>query len=132
MGRTERRKLAKQIKHLQKTKPWELQTLVQEAYARELIESRVGKEVLAPGDKVMLDVAKMSNDIDWINMKQEYRDFVADNADRVFTLAKEARVVGPFSFVSMEEDETDPKWLFLTGHVKKVNKGNEEPNTESD
>ena len=121
MGRAEKRKLAKKIKHIQKTKPWELQALIQEAYARELIENRVGKEVLAPGDKVMLDVVKMSNDPDWVNMKEEYRNFVEANANRVFTLAKEARVSGPFSFVSMEEDETDPRWLFFTGHVKKVN-----------
>ena len=118
MGRAEKRKLAKKIKHLQKTKPWEMQALVQDAYARELIENRVGKEVLAPGDKVVLDVAKMSNDPDWVNMKEEYREFVKNNADKVFTLRKEARQTGPFSFVSFVEDENN--WMFFTGYVKKV------------
>ena len=123
MGRAERRKLAKKIKHIQNTKPWELQTLIQEQYARELIESRLNKETLAPGDKVRLDVAKITNDVDWPNFKPEYQQFVIDNADKVFTLKKEARQQGPFSFVSFEEDETDPKWLWFTGFVKKVKEG---------
>lgn len=120
MGRKERRELERKVKHLAKTKPWELQALVQEKYARKLIESRLNKETLAPGDKVMLDVAKITNDVDWPNFKPEYQQFVIDNADKVFTLKKEARQQGPFSFVSFEEDPTDPKWLWFTGFVKKV------------
>lgn len=120
MGRAERRKLEKKIKHLQKTKPWELQALVQEKYARELIESRLNKETLAPGDKVMLDVGKITKDPDWTNFKPEYQQFVIDNADKVFTLKKEARQQGPFSFVSFEEDPSPVKWLWFTGFVKKI------------
>ena len=120
MGRKERRALERKIKHIQKTKPWELQALIQEKYARELIENRVGKDTLAPGDKVMLDVKKIMEDPDWTNMKEEYKEFVEANANKVFTLKKEARQSGPFTFVSFNEDETDPRWLFMTGHVKKV------------
>lgn len=120
MGRKERRALERKIKHIQKTKPWELQALIQEKYARELIENRVGKDTLAPGDKVMLDVGKIIKDPDWINFKPEYQQFVIDNADKVFTLKKEARQQGPWSFVSFEEDTTDPRWLWFTGFVKKV------------
>jgi hypothetical protein len=68
----------------------------------------------------MLDVKKIMEDPDWENMKEEYKEFVKANANRVFTLNQEARQVGPFSFVSFNEDETDPRWLFMTGHVKKV------------
>ena len=120
MGRAERRKLEKKIKHMQKTKPWELQAMVRETYARELIESRLNKETLAPGDKVVLDVAKITKDVDWPHFKPEYQQFVIDNADKVFTLRKEARQQGPWSFVSFEEDTTDPRWLWFTGFVKKV------------
>lgn len=120
MGRKERRELEKKVKHLAKTKPWELQAMVRETYARELIESRLNKETLAPGDKVVLDVAKITKDVDWPNMKSEYQQFVIDNADKVFTLRKEARQQGPWSFVSFEEDTTDPRWLWFTGFVKKV------------
>ena len=125
MGRKERRALERKIKHIQKTKPWELQALIQEKYARELIENRVGKDTLAPGDKVMLDVKKIMEDPDWENMKEEYKEFVEANANRVFTLRREARQVGPFSFVSFNEDETEPKYLFMTGHIKKVCNKNE-------
>lgn len=118
MGRKERREMERKIRYLQNNKPWELQTLIQGAYARELIDSRIGSETLAPGDKVVLDVVKITHDPDWINMKQEYKDFVKMNADKVFTLRKEARQSGPFSFVSFEEDENN--WMFFTGHVKRI------------
>lgn len=120
MGRKERRALERKIRHIQNTKPWQLQALVQETYARELIKNRIGNETLAPGNKVMLDVKKIMEDPDWNNMKPEYQEFVKANANRVFTLKKEARQNGPFTFVSLEEDETDPKWLFMTGHLKKI------------
>ena len=120
MGRKERRELERKIKHLQKTRPWELQALIQEEYKRELIENRLNKEVLAPGDKVKLDWVKITNDPDWDNFKPEYQKFVTDNASKIFTLDKEAKVQGPYAFVSLCEDETDPKWLFYTGFVKKV------------
>lgn len=125
MGRAERRKLEKKIRHIQKTKPKQLQQLIQDEYKREIIENRLNKEVLVPGDKVMLDVVKITHDVDWPKFKPEYQQFVIDNADKVFTLRKEAKVQGPFAFVSFEEDTTDPRWLWFTGFVKKVTTNNE-------
>ena len=121
MGRKERRELERKVKHLQKTKPWELQAFAQNVYDRGIIESRMNAETLRPGDKVALDIEKMKQDPDWNQYKEEYKKFVDTHIGEVFTLSKEARQQGPFGLVSFEEDETDPKWLFYTGHVKKVN-----------
>lgn len=120
MGRAERRKLERQIKHLQKTKPWELQAMIRDSYDRDLVENRMNKDILAPGDKVMIDLEKLSHDPQWNEFKPEYKDFVKANANRVFTLRKEARPDGPFGLVSFVEDENN--WMFYTGHLKKVNK----------
>ena len=120
MGRKERREMERKVKHLQKTKPWELQALIREEYDRFLIDSRMNNEILAPGDKVMIDVEKVMQEPDWTHYKPEYKDFVKAHANEVYTLRKEARQQGPFAFISFEEDTTDPRWLFYLGHVKKV------------
>lgn len=121
MGRKERRELERKVKHLAKTRPWELNALIADQYDRAAVDSRISNEVLAPGDKVMLDVRRIMSDPDWMNFKPEYQQYVMNHAGEVFTLKKEARQQGPFSFVSFEEDETDPKWLWFTGFIKRVN-----------
>lgn len=120
MGRKERRELERKVKHLAKTKPWELKALFADQYDRAAVDSRISNEVLVPGDKVMLDIRRIMSDPDWPNFKSEYQQFVIEHAGDVFTLAKEAKVQGPFIFVSFEEDTTDPRWLWFTGFVKRV------------
>lgn len=121
MGRAERRKLEKKVKHIQNTKPWELQTMIQDVYGRELVEARINNpDILKPGDKVMLDVKKVVNDPDFAQLKQEYKDYVFANANKVFTLRQEAKQSGPFSLVSFCEDEEEPRKWFFIGYVKKV------------
>ena len=124
MGRKERRKLERNVKHLAKTKPWELQALVQDQYSRDIVEARINNpDILKPGDKVMLDMKKVVSDPDFAQLKQEYKDYVYANANTVFTLRKEAKQSGPFSLVSFEEDVEEPrKWFFL-GYVKKMKSG---------
>lgn len=125
MNRKERRGMERKVKHLAKTKPWELKTMIGEKYDRKIVESRVGNEVLAPGDRVMLNVEKIFNDPDYPKYRQDYKDFILANANNVFTLSREAKISGPFAFVSFEEDETKPKNLFYLGYVKKVKDNND-------
>lgn len=120
MGRKEKRELERKIKHMQNTRPWELQALIGEVYKRELYDRRMNNVILKPGDKVVLDVEKIKSDPDWNNFKPEYQEFVETHTDEVFTLSKEAKAQGPWAFVSFEEDTTDPKWLWFLGFVKKV------------
>ena len=120
MNRKERRKLERDLKHLQKTKPWELKTLIGEKFDRRVVDCRVNNETLAPGDKVMLDMEHIMADPDYPKFRQDFKNFVMANANRVFTLSKEAKTQGPFAFVSFNEDETEPKWLFYLGFVKKI------------
>ena len=120
MGRKEKRQLQRKIKHLQKTKPWELQAIARDEYNRELVESRLNDNVLAPGDKVMFNLKKIALDPEYDKFKPEYRDYIINHAADVFTLRKEARQDGPFGLVSFEEDETEPKWMHYLGHLKRV------------
>lgn len=121
MGRKERRELERKLRHINNTKPWQLKTLVQEQYGRDLVEARINNnDVLAPGDKVMLDVKKISQDPDFAALKKEYKDFIFENANKVFTLRQESKQSGPFSLVSFCEDEEEPRKWFFVGYVKKV------------
>lgn len=126
MGRKERRAMERKIKHLAKTKPHELQTLIRDTYGRDVVESRMNNEVLAPGDKVMLNLEKIAKDPEYDGLKPEYKAFIKEHANEVFTLSREARSEGPFDLVSFNEDTTDPKWLFFVGHVKKVHRNDGE------
>ena len=120
MGRKERRELERKVKHLAKTKPWELNAFIRDEYNREVIESRMNDEILSPGDKVMFDLKKIAADPDYEKFKPEYRDYIINHAGDVFTLKKEAKQQGPWSLVSFCEDKTDPPWTWFVGHLKKV------------
>ena len=121
MGRKERRELERKVRHLAKTKPWELQALVQDQYSRDIIEARINNpDILKPGDKVMLDVKKVISDPDFAQLKQEYKDYVFANANTVFTLRKEMKQSGPFSLISFYEDNEEPRKWFFVGYVRKV------------
>ena len=132
MGRKERREIERKIKHLQKTKPWQLQALIRDEYSREVIESRMSNEILAPGDKDMFDLKKIAADPDYEKFKPEYRDYIINHAGDVFTLRKEAKQQGPFGLVSFVEDDNDPPWLWFIGHLKKVNIEHTEGSTNED
>ena len=120
MGRKERRELERKVKHLAKTKPWELNAFIRNEYSREIIESRMNDEILAPGDKVMFNLKKIAADPEYEKFKPEYRDYIINHAGDVFTLRQEAKQDGAFGLVSFVEDETEPRWMHYLGHLKKV------------
>ena len=120
MGRKERRELERKVKHLAKTKPWELNAFIRDEYSREVIESRMNDEILAPGDKVMFNLKKIAADPEYEKFKPEYRDYIINHAGDVFTLRQEAKQEGAFGLVSFIEDETEPRWMHYLGHLKKV------------
>ena len=121
MGRKERRELERKVRHLAKTKPWELNAFIRDTYGRDIVDARTKNEdILTPGDKVMLDVKKIVEDPDFGELDQKYKDWVYANANRVFTLRSEIRRKGPFDLVSFNEDEEEPRKWFYLGYVKKV------------
>lgn len=121
MGRKERRELERKLRHINNTKPWQLNALIQDQYSRDIVEARINNpDILKPGDKVMLDVKKVVNDPDFTQLKQEYKDYVFANVNKVFTLRQEAKQSGPFSLVSFCEDEEEPRKWFFIGYVRKV------------
>ena len=120
MGRKERRELERKVKHLAKTKPWELNAFIRDEYSREVIESRMNNEILAPGDKVMFNLKKIAADPEYEKFKPESRNYIINHAGDVFTLRQEAKQEGAFGLVSFIEDETEPRWMHYLGHLKKV------------
>ena len=121
MGRKERRELERKVKHLAKTKPWELNAFIRDTYGRDIVDARTKNEdILAPGDNVTLDVKKIVEDPDFGELDQEYKDWVYANANQVFTLRSEIRRKGPFDLVSFNEDEEEPRKWFYLGYVKKA------------
>lgn len=123
MGRKERRELERKVRHLAKTKPWELNAFIRDEYSREIIESRMNDEILAPGDKVMFNLKKIAADPEYEKFKPEYRDYIINHVGDVFTLRQEAKQDGPFGLVSFIEDETEPRWMHYLGYLKKVKDG---------
>ena len=94
--------------------------MIRDEYGRETIENRLGKEIFAPGDKVMIDLEKFGKDPDYDKMKPEYKEFAKAHANEIFTLAERATQRGPYWLVHFVEDETSLPWLWFIGHLKKV------------
>ena len=121
MGRKERRELERKLRHINNTKPWQLNALIQDQYSRDIVEARINNpDILKPGDKVMLDVKKVVSDPDFAQLKQEYKDYVFANVNKVFTLRQEMKQSGPFSLISFYEDNEEPRKWFFIGYVRKV------------
>jgi hypothetical protein len=75
---------------------------------------------LPEGTKVQLDIDKMKKHPDYNRLTQKYRDWVNAHISDIFTVRfDDATKTNPM-LVSLEEDTTDPRWLFWTGDLKKV------------
>lgn len=68
------------------------------------------------GDKVKLNYEKIIHVSDYPNMTKEYKLWVEQNKDKIFTVEQDSRFKSnQFKFsaiVSLKEDNTNPKWLF--------------------
>lgn len=68
------------------------------------------------GDKVKLNHKQITSRKDWKRKNPNYKSFVKDNKDKTFTLIKSEKFN---EFVTFQEDNTDPKWLFWIGDLIK-------------
>ncbi len=71
-----------------------------------------------PGDKVMLDLERITHRPNYNKLVPAYREFCEKNAGRIFTVVYEKGKNS--SIVCLAEDETTPKWLFWVGDLKAV------------
>lgn len=66
------------------------------------------------GEKVKLDVKKITSREDWSRLTERYRSFVMSNANTVFTVKYEEKYGDKPSLVTFAEDTM---WLWWTGDL---------------
>lgn len=75
---------------------------------------------LTEGTKVKLDVEKILSKKQVRHLSQKYIDFVNAHKDDVFTVLYTDKFGDNPDIVMLEEDPSDPKWLWWTGELIKV------------
>ena len=78
----------------------------------------------AEGDKVMIDLESIKRDADYPRFTDKYKEWIHAHADDVFTVVFDERHRDLPVVVSLQEDTSDPKWLFWTGNLKAVESAN--------
>ena len=78
------------------------------------------KPKFLPGDKVKLNYSKIISDKYYSRLVPSRKKFVEENKDTIFTVEYDPRHTNNPQVVCLAEDPTDPKWLWYTGHLKKV------------
>lgn len=79
-------------------------------------------EVLLEGDKVKIDYETITHYPDYKDKVSGFKESVEKLKDKVCTVIYDEKYkINPF-FVSLEEDEHEPKWLFArTDLIKQIN-----------
>lgn len=72
------------------------------------------------GDKVRLDIDRITNRSNYENMTDEYRAFIEESRDKVFTVHIESNAM-----ICLKEN---PEWLFWKGDLIAYKTENEEAN----
>lgn len=71
-------------------------------------------QLIKEGEKVKLDVKRITGRADWQKMNEKYRTFVMDNAKVIFTVRYEEKYGDKPSLVTFAEDST---WLWWVGDL---------------
>ena len=79
-----------------------------------------------PGDKVMFDMDKLYADNGFYKMRPEYREFIIEHKDDVFTVEYDPNVNSTTPSIVTFEELKDTKWMFFVGHLKHVRRQNNE------
>ena len=116
MNRTERRSLAKKIKKINKNLKLGLNKNQLEDYIK-FKEKQMSSIVLFEGDKVKIDYEGIVSRVDYEKRRPEYRDFIEQNKDTIFTVKYDEKYRNNPWLVSLEEDTTEPRWLFTTSDL---------------
>lgn len=64
------------------------------------------------GTKVMLNYESITNELDYKNKVESYREFVENNKDKVFTVQYNEKYRNKPVLVSLAEDTNEIKWLW--------------------
>lgn len=71
------------------------------------------------GDKARINVERIQSHPDYEKMNPKYKKFLEDNKESVFTVILSKKGFNK-SFVEFEEDTTEPKWLWCSDDLIKV------------
>ena len=124
MNRAEKRNLAKRIKKMNKNLNLGLNKTQLEQYIK-FKEMQAESIVLFEGDKVKIDYLGITSRADYERRRPEYRDFIENNKDTVFTVKYDEKYRHNPWLVSLEEDTTEPRWLFTTSDLILIEKEKE-------
>jgi hypothetical protein len=85
---------------------------------------RINKDLwFIEGEKVRLKTKQIIERKDWATKNKKYKDFVTSNHDTVFTVHFEEKYAKSHTIACLNEDTTDPKWLFWVGDFERVQDG---------
>lgn len=116
MNRTERRNLSKKIKKANKTLNLGLTKEQLKNYIK-FKEEQLSSIVLFEGDKVKFNYEGIVSRVDYEKRRPEYRDFIEQNKNTIFTVKYDEKYRNNPWLVSLEEDTTEPRWLFTTSDL---------------
>lgn len=77
---------------------------------------------LRDGDKVRIDIERIQAHPDYDKMNSNYKQFLEDHKEAVFTISSVKKGFGK-CFIELEEDATDPKWLWCSDDLILVEEG---------
>lgn len=107
-----------------------------------ILNHKPNSPLLWEGAKVKLDEIWMKFSPDWIknHYSNEYKKFIIDNKDKVFTVEfdpirkrKSTRLdINYDSLVCLTEDITEPKWFFFAGDLILQEGGTSRPKTKEE
>jgi ribosomal protein L21E len=71
------------------------------------------------GDLVRLDVSAIMSSHEFNKLQYEYQEFVKNARDKTFHVIVEEKYK-KMNLVALQEDTTEPRWLFWNGYFKRV------------
>lgn len=74
------------------------------------------------GDKVRINAKKIMEHPDYQKMRKDYSDWLMEHKDQVFTISN-AKAGFLKTYAELEEDTTEPKWLWCSEDLDLVEEG---------
>lgn len=115
MNREQKRKFKKQLKKA-KNSSMNLRLPINK------VSTSVNREGLSipEGTRVKFNIQKMKLHPEWKTLAQEYREFVEQNVNKVFTVEYDEQYPYEPLWICLAEDPNPIKWLFYIGDLQVV------------
>lgn len=77
-------------------------------------------KILKEGQRVKLNVDKIKNHPDWDKLTKKYRNWVELHKEDIFTVEYDKNHQDKPTLVCLQEDSSEPKWLFFVGDLIEI------------